>query len=100
MAFKGYNAAGITTEAVVHTGPASTETVVIGMSIATTGINPAVVSVKRGTVYMVKDAPIPVGGAMVVIGGDQKVALEAATTISVSSDEPVDVLISVLETAV
>jgi len=96
-AFKSYQSTGITTEATVLTGPASTETTVIGMSVAATASNTATVSVKLNSAYIVKNAPVPVGGALVVVGADQKVVVEATDTIKVSSDETVDVCISTLE---
>jgi len=34
--------------------------------------------------YIVKDAPIPVGGALSPIGGDQKIVLEANQTLKAS----------------
>jgi hypothetical protein len=53
------------------------------------------------TVYVVKGALIPAGGALVPIGGDQKIVLEAADKITVASDtvSSIDVLLSVLEIA-
>jgi len=34
----------------------------------------------------VKDAPVPVGGSLVVIGGDQKVVMEPGDVLKVTSD--------------
>lgn len=95
--FKSYQSTSVTTEATVLTGPAATETTVIGLSIANTGASAATASVKLNTAYLVKDAPIPVGGSLVVIGGDQKTVVEATDTLKVSSDVTVDVITSVLE---
>ena len=95
--FKSYQSTGVTTETTVLTGPASTQTTVIGMSVANTGTGAATASVKLNTAYLVKDAPIPVGGSLVVIGGDQKTVVEATDTISVISDVTVDVITSTLE---
>jgi hypothetical protein len=97
--FKSYQSTGITTEAVVFTGASGAQTTVIGLSIANTSTNPAEVSIKLNSAYIVKDAPVPVGGALVAVGGDQKVVVEASDTISVSSDETVDMVLSVLEIA-
>jgi hypothetical protein len=97
MAFKSFQSTSVTTETTVYTGPASTETTVIGLSVACTSANPATVSVKLNSAYIVKDAPVPVGGALVAIGGEQKVVVEATDTLSVSSDQTVDVITSVLE---
>lgn len=97
MAFKSFQSTSVTTETTVYTGPASTETTVIGLSVACTSTSPATVSVKLNSAYIVKDAPVPVGGALVAVGGEQKVVLEATDTLSVISDETVDVITSVLE---
>ena len=97
MAFKSNQSTSITTETTIYTCPAATETTVIGLSVATTATSPATVSVKLNTAYLVKDAPVPVGGALVVVGGDQKVVLEPTDTISVVSDQTVDAVISILE---
>jgi len=96
-AFKSYQSTSITTEATVLTGPASTETTVIGLSIANTSSSTATVDVKLNTAYIVKAAPIPVGGSLVVVGGDQKLVVEATDTIKVTSDVTVDVITSTLE---
>jgi hypothetical protein len=96
-AFKNYTSTSVTTETTVLTGPASTETTVIGLSIANTGASVATVDVKLNTAYVVKDAPVPVGGSLVVVGGDQKLVVEAADTIKVTSDITVDVITSTLE---
>jgi hypothetical protein len=96
-AFKSYQSTSVTTETTVLTGPASTETTVIGLSIANTGASVATVDVKLNTAYVVKDAPVPVGGSLVVVGGDQKLVVEAADTIKVTSDITVDVITSTLE---
>lgn len=97
MAFKSFQSTSVTTETTVYTGPASTEVTVIGLSAACTSSSPATVSVKLNSAYIVKDAPVPVGGALIAIGGEQKVVLEENDTLKVSSDETVDVVISVLE---
>jgi len=96
-AFKSYQSTSVTTETTVLTGPSATETTVIGLSIANTSSSAAEVDVKLNTAYIVKAAPIPVGGSLVVVGGDQKVVVEATDTIKVTSDQTVDVITSTLE---
>ena len=97
-AFKSYQSTGITTETTVLTGPSNTETTVIGLSIANTSSSAtANVDVKLNTAYIIKNGPIPVGGALVVVGGDQKLVVEASDTIKVTSDSSVDVVTSTLE---
>lgn len=99
--FKSYPTAGITTEATVYTGQASTEATVIGMTVANTTATNLTCSVKvsDGTtsVFLIKDATILPGGALVPIGGDQKVVIEAGDTLLVSATDTVDCLVSVLE---
>ena len=96
-AFKSYQSTSVTTETTVLTGPASTETTVIGLSIANTSSSATTASVKLNTAYIVKDAPVPVGGSLVVIGADQKVVVEATDTLKVTAADTVDVCVSTLE---
>ena len=97
--FKGYESTGVTTEATVYTTPALTTTTIIGMTIANTSTGAITVSAKKNLAYLVKDAPIPVGGSLVVIGGDQKTVVETAGTIKVSATGTADVVLSVMEQA-
>lgn len=100
-AFKNYASASVTTQTTVYTAPSATQSTVIGMSVANTAASTASVSIQvtmgATTVYLVKNAPVPVGGAIVPVGGDQKVVLEAGDAIKVTSDQTVDVLLSALE---
>lgn len=97
--FKGHETVGVTTESTVYTTPALTTTTVIGMTIANTSAAAVTVSVKKNLAHLVKDAPIPVGGSLVVIGGDQKTVVEAAGTIKVSATGTVDIVLSMMEQA-
>ena len=104
--FKNYPSAGVGTTAVdVYTAGAGVQATIIGMTVANITSNNvnADIKVTAGgvTVYVVKGALIPAGGALVPIGGDQKVVLEAADKITVVSDtaSSLDVLLSVLEIA-
>lgn len=100
-AFKSYESNTITTITTVYTGPALTETTIIGLSIANVAATPATVSAtltkSTGTSYIVKNAPIPVGGSLIVVGAEQKLVVEATDTIKVVSDVTVDAITSVLE---
>lgn len=100
-AFKNYASASVTTQTTVYTAPSATQSTIIGMTVANTAASTATISVQvtmgGTTVYLIKNAPVPVGGALVPVGGDQKVVLEAADAIKVTSDQTVDVLVSVLE---
>ena len=95
--FVGAESTGITTETVVYTGKTATQATVIGLTVANTSGLATLVSVKKNASYMVKNAPVPSGGSLVVVGGDQKLVVEPTNTVSVSSDNTVDVVLSVLE---
>ena len=95
--FKSYQSTNITTETTVFTGPASTQTTVIGFSIANTSSETVFVDAKLNSAFMIKQAPIAVGGTLVLVGGDQKVVIEPSSTLKVASSDSVDVIISTLE---
>ena len=68
----------------------STQTTIIGMTIAniTSGVIAVGVKLVSGgaDTWIVKDAPIPTGGSLVVVGGDQKVVLETTDAIKIRSN--------------
>ena len=86
-----------------YTVGASTQTTVIGLTVANTTAAQVLVdaTVNDGSndTYIVKSAPVPAGGSLVIIGGDQKVVLETNDSIKVKSDtaSSVDVVMSILE---
>lgn len=92
-----------TSAATVVTVAGSTTTTIIGMTAANTTASSVTVDVyiTRSAVdyYIVKDAPVPSGGSLVVIGGDQKVVLVAADVLKVvsSASASIDSVTSVLE---
>jgi hypothetical protein len=92
-----------TSAATIYTTPSSTQTTVIGLSIANTTTTSVLgdVYVTSGGVdyYIVKGATIPPGGALVPVGGDQKLVLEAADALKIVSNtaDSLDVVCSVLE---
>lgn len=95
---------GANTDMSVYTCPASTETTIIGMTVANLTASQITVDVKLenndgDNVFMVKDAPVPTGSALVVVGGDQKVVMEASDVIKVQSDtaNSADTILSILE---
>ena len=59
----------------------------------------AVVNDGSNDTHLIKDAPVPSGGSIVIVGGDQKVVLETADSVKVSSNtaSSVDVVMSILE---
>lgn len=86
--FKSYPYKNVTTSAaLVYTCPASTQTTLIGLSMANTSASPITTDayVTRSAVnyYLVKGATVPVGGTLVIVGGDQKVVLQAADALYV-----------------
>jgi hypothetical protein len=100
----GANAIGLT-KTTVYTAPALTTSTVIGMSVSNILTNDTLIKVDiivgkgASEFYILKGAPILPGGALVAIGGDQKVVLEAGNTLKVVSTvaASADVIISALE---
>ncbi len=93
-----------TSAATVHTGAGSTETTIIGMSIANIHTSQIEVDVQLenndgDNIYIIKDAPIPVGSSLVVVGGEQKVVMNASDVLKVTSNvaSSADVALSILE---
>ena len=95
--FKSYQNTSVTTATTILTGPASTQITVIGLSVANTTSAAVTASVTLNGAYLVKNAPIPVGGSLVAVGGDQKLVVEATDVLSVSASGNVDVITSTLE---
>jgi len=93
-----------TSAATVHTGAGSTETTIIGMSIANIHTAHIEVDVQLenndgDNIYIIKDAPVPVGSSLVVVGGEQKVVMNASDVLKVTSNvaSSADVALSILE---
>lgn len=98
-----------TSAATIYTCPASTETTIIGLTVANIHTAQIEVDVQldastrtsgaEDSVYLIKAAPVPVGSSLVVIGGDQKVVLEPGDTLKVTSNTAAsaDVAMSLLE---
>ena len=91
----------------VYTCPGSTTTIILGASLANTNSNPIGGSVKLAKtgagsgaddVFIVKQAPIPVGSSIEVMAGN-KVVMEAADILQFQSDTScsLDVTVSMLE---
>ena len=91
-----------TSAATVVTVGAATQTTVIGLSCSNTSNSPVTVDVyiTRSAVnyYLVKGATIPVGGSLVIVGGDQKTVLVTSDILKVVSSAvtSIDVVTSVL----
>jgi hypothetical protein len=75
------------------------------LSVANTTTSPitcdAYVTSSGTDYYLIKTATVPVGGSLVIVGGDQKVVLEAADVLKVvtSAASSADVVCSLLEIA-
>ena len=89
----------------VYTTPAATQTTVIGCTVANITANNITVTVTlfdgTNTTNIVKDALVRNGSSLVVIGGDQKLVLQAAHQLRVTSSAATsaDVVVSLLEIA-
>ena len=105
--FKNAQSIGVgTSEVSVYTVPSSTTTTIVGLSCAnTTTTSPIKVGIRvfdssaSTHAYVVKNAEIFEGGALVAVGGDQKLVLETGDIIKVVSDttNSVDVIVSYME---
>jgi len=91
-----------TSPATVVTVGASTQTTIIGLDVSNTTASPitADVYVTRSAVdyYLIKNAVVPVGGSLIVVGADQKVVLITSDALKVqtSAASSADVVTSVL----
>ena len=106
--FKLKTKAGVTTLATVYTVPSNTTAVVLGCIIGNTTANSvnATVTVSSDTsdtetnetVTLLKDAPIPAGSSIEVLGG-AKIVLQATDVLKVDCDtaDKVDAILSIME---
>ena len=86
--FKSYPSKNVGTSAsLVYTCPASTQTTIIGLSMANTTSSPITTDayITRSAVnyYLIEGATVPVGSALVIVGGDQKVVLQPSDVLYV-----------------
>ena len=92
-----------TSAATVYTCPSATQTTLIGLSVANTSASPITTDayITRSAVdyYLIKSATVPVGGSLVVVGGDQKVVMQVGDVLKVvtSAASSADVVASYLE---
>ena len=91
-----------TSASTVVTVGAGTQTTIIGLSFANTTTSPITASAyitRSGTdYYLIKDATVPVGSSLVVVGGDQKTVMITSDALKVvtSAASSADVITSVL----
>ena len=93
-----------TSAATIYTCPSATQTTIIGLSVANIVASQITVDVQLenndgDNIYLVKAAPVPVGSALVVVGGAQKVVMEASDVLKVTTNTASsgDVALSILE---
>ena len=93
-----------TSPATVHTGASATETSIIGMSVANIHTAQITIDVQLenndgDNIYLIKAAPVPVGSSIIVVGGEQKVVMNASDVLKVTSNvaSSADVALSILE---
>lgn len=102
--FKSYLNKSIgTSAATVYTCPSSTQTTVIGLSVANTTSSPITTDayITRSSVdyYLIETATVPVGSSLVIVGGDQKVVLQTGDVLKIvtSAASSADSVCSLLE---
>ena len=101
--FKNAQSIGVgTSEVSVYTVPSSTTTTIVGLSCAnTTTTSPIKVGIRvfDSSASTHAYAEIFEGGALVAVGGDQKLVLETGDIIKVVSDtgNSIDVIVSYME---
>lgn len=93
-----------TSPATVYTCPSATQTTVIGLSLANILGTSLTASVQienndGDNIYLIKDAPVPGGSTLAVVGGEMKVVLNVSDVLKVTSSDAssVDVALSILE---
>ena len=101
---KDGSSVGANTDMTIYTCPSSTQTTIIGMSIANITSSQITVDVKLtnndgDNIFIVKNAPVPASSSLVPIGGDQKLVMEASDALVVQSDtaNSADTALSILE---
>ena len=100
--FKNAQNVGVTTVETVYTAPASKDSIVLELDIANTTTSAVTVSAEvvdssaSTAAFIVKNAPVPVGGALQVISG-QKIILLTGDSIRVTASGASDVVCSILE---
>lgn len=109
MAFKSKVSASIglsgSPTTVTDTVTSNTAHTVIGFSLANITSSNITVSCKLNksgdSAHLIKDATLLPGGALIVVGGDQKVVLETGDTITAwsSASSSCDVIVSYLSSA-
>lgn len=95
--FKRKAATANTEGVIVHTTPAGTTALVIGLILANKGNSSQTADVDIDGTYIVKNAPIPVGSTLSVLDGKMVVQQNEIITATASANDAIDVTISILE---
>lgn len=102
--FKSNGAQVTTSNVTAYTCPASTQTTIIGLSLANTSVTPINVTVEllKGGIApayaLVTGAPIPTGSSLVVVGADQKVVMQPTDLLRArTASGTADLVLSYLE---
>lgn len=86
-----------------YTVPSATQVTVIGLVVSNTSVASVLVDVTvydgANDTHLVKSCPIPAGGSVIVVGGDQKLVLEVGDSVRIKSDTAtsIDAVMSILE---
>ena len=100
--FKNAKQTGVTARTDVYTAPVDKDSIILELDVSNTTTSAVSASVEvldssAGTdAFIVKEAPIPVGGALQVVSG-QKIILETGDSIRVTASGACDVICSILE---
>jgi hypothetical protein len=101
--FKSYTKSNVGTVATVYTVPASTTSVIIGLTLSNTTASPVnadvIVDKSIGdTVYLAKNLELP-DGTLYEFNAGNKIILETGDQLQIasSSSSSIDVMVSVLE---
>ena len=93
-----------TADSAIYTCPGGTATTIIGLNLANTTSSAVTSDITLlnndgDSCFVVKAAPVPVGGSLIAVGGDQKIVMEASDIIKVKSSaaSSIDVTLSILE---
>jgi len=102
----GTSGAGTSHANPVYVAGSGVTATIIGMTCANVTSSDVTVDVKltdnsasQASSFIVKDAPVPAGGSLVVVGGNQKIVLEEADSITVisSAASSIDATLSIME---
>ena len=93
-----------TADSAIYTCPGGTATTIIGLNLANTTCSAVTSDITLlnndgDSCFVVKAAPVPVGGSLIAVGGDQKIVMEASDVMKVKSSaaSSIDVTLSILE---